>query len=175
MDQHYLQSSFRESLIEHLFIGEMLKLSWQNRDCALEVAKPEVDNSGYDIILEDSRVIRHLQLKTSKRGGSTARQKIHVSLGNKPSGCVLWIYFDEHTLDLGPFLYFGGPPGSPLPAMDEFKIAKHTKANADGIKSERPAHRVVPKGKFAVLDSIVNVYEALFGEIPQTANLDSKN
>jgi len=44
MEQHYLKSSFREKLIEHLFIGELLKLSWLEGGCALEIAKPEVDN-----------------------------------------------------------------------------------------------------------------------------------
>ena len=33
MSKHYEHSSFREKLIEHLFIGEMLKLSWQKDDC----------------------------------------------------------------------------------------------------------------------------------------------
>ena len=48
MNKHSEQSSYREKLIEHLFIGELLKLSWTNGDCQLEVGKPEVDNSGYD-------------------------------------------------------------------------------------------------------------------------------
>ncbi|MEH8223404.1 hypothetical protein Q7I19_20645 [Aeromonas veronii] len=57
MDKHYLKSSFREKLIEHLFIGEMLKLSWSSDRCSLEVAKPEVDNQGYDLIAEENGVV----------------------------------------------------------------------------------------------------------------------
>jgi len=38
MDQHFLKSAFREKLIEHLLIGELLKISWARGDCSLEVA-----------------------------------------------------------------------------------------------------------------------------------------
>jgi hypothetical protein len=48
--QHTENSSYREKLIEHLFVAELLKLSWLHHRCAIEVAKPEVDNSGYDLI-----------------------------------------------------------------------------------------------------------------------------
>jgi len=51
MDHHFLNSSYREKLIEHLFVGELLKLSWANKGLSLEVSKPEVDNSGYDFLI----------------------------------------------------------------------------------------------------------------------------
>jgi hypothetical protein len=162
MDKHFLKSSFREKLIEHLFIGELLKLSWLEGSCSLEVAKPEVDNQGYDIILEENEVIRHIQLKAAHLGARAARQKIHIALGGKPSGCVVWIYFNEDTLELGPFLFFGGAAGQPLPNLDEMRVAKHTKANAEGVKAERPEIRVVPKGQFTKIETIEQVYAQLF-------------
>ncbi|NKC10627.1 MAG: hypothetical protein GKR94_00010 [Gammaproteobacteria bacterium] len=64
--KHSEHSSYREKLIEHLFVGELLKLSWQNGDCSLEVASPEVDNSGYDIIAElllRQKITRHKLIK----------------------------------------------------------------------------------------------------------------
>ncbi len=69
----------------------MLKLSWLKDDCQLEVMKPEVDNAGCDVVLEDNNIIRHIQLKTSKFGGKTSGQKVNVRLANKPSGCIVWI------------------------------------------------------------------------------------
>ena len=148
MSKHSEHSSYREKLIEHLFIGELLKLSWQNGDCQLEVGKPEVDNSGYDVILEANRIIRHVQLKASYVGGKTSRQKVHVKLADKPSGCVVWICFDEDTLELGPFYFFGGEPGKPMPLIHESKIARHTKGDQDGYKAERPNIRELNKGDF---------------------------
>ncbi len=165
MTQHTENSSYREKLIEHLFVAELLKLSWLHHYCSLEVAKPEVDNSGYDLIVEAKGVVRHIQLKTSIVGGKTAVQKIHTKLAEKPSGCVIWIYIDEKTLHLGPFLFFGAEAGKPLPSLLDRKVAKHTKGNKDGFKAERQNIRVLPKGSFAEIKSIENLYLRLFSKV----------
>ena len=163
LNRHTDHSSYREKLLEHLFIGELLKLSWIEDNCQLEVVKPEVDNSGYDVVFEANRIIRHVQLKASYIGGSTARQNIHIKLADKPSGCVVWIYFDENTLELGPFYYYGAAPGQPLPSLDEAKVAHHTKGNQDGFKAKRPNIRQLNKGKFTKYESVEELYKALFG------------
>ena len=164
MNQHVENSSYRERLLEHLFIGELLKLSWTSGDCALEVSKPEVDRSGYDIIAEANGFIRHIQLKTTFVGSSTSSQKVHISLVGKPSGCVVLIHFDKESLDLGPYLYFGGSAGEPLPSLANHKVAKHTKGNALGIKAERPNIRTIPNSAFVRIDTIEQLYVRLFGE-----------
>ena len=161
--KHTEQSAFREKLVEHLFVGELLKLSWQRDKCDLEVAKPEVDNSGYDIIAEANRVVRHIQLKASYNGGKTATQKVHMRLAEKPSGCVIWVVFDEKTLLLGPFFYFGGKVGEPLPSLEKARVAKHTKGDQSGNKAERPHIRVLKKGDFTRYNSITEINLALFG------------
>ena len=79
--QHSEHSAYREKLIEHLFVGELLKLSWRLHGCSLEVAKPEVDRSGYDLVAEANGVVRHIQLKASIIGGSTANQAVSRSKG----------------------------------------------------------------------------------------------
>ncbi len=167
MEQHYRHSSFREKLIEHLFIGELLKLSWMRGDCALEVARPEVDRSGCDLIAEHGQVIRHIQLKASHRGAVARSQNVHLGLATKPAGCVVWIRFDAATLTLGPFLFFGNGPAEPLPLLADFRVARHTKANMAQVKSERPNLRVIPQTAFETLPDIAAVYARLFG--PSTA------
>jgi hypothetical protein len=162
MEQHYLKSSFREKLIEHLFIGELLKLSWSDFNCSLEIAKPEVDNQGYDLIAENNGVIRHIQLKAAHLDAKAAKQKVHIALSSKPSGCVVWVYFDEETLELGPFLFFGSSAGLPLPSIEGFKVAKHTKANAEGIKTERPEIREITKAQFKKYSTVREIYDRLF-------------
>ena len=161
--KHSLHSAFREKLIEHLLVGELLKRSWQRGDCSIETSRPEVDRAGYDLIAECNGHVRHIQLKGSYRGSRTAVQKVHLSLAEKPSGCVVWVYFDPNSLELGPFLYFGGEPGRKLPDIDSFKTAKHSKGNAQGVKAERPNHRVINKGQFTVIDSIEDLWHHLFG------------
>jgi hypothetical protein len=162
MKQHSEHSTYREKLIEHLFIGELLKLSWLNRTYSLEVARPEVDRSGYDVVLEANGITRHVQLKAAHTDSTVRKQKIHTLLGRKPSGCVVVIMFND-TLQLGPYLFFGGMPGSPLPPMDQFKVAKHAKANAQGQKALRTNLREVPHSAFAKTASIEELYRHLFG------------
>ncbi len=162
MDQHYLKSSFREKLIEHLFIGELLKHSWLEGGCSLEFAKPEVDNQGYDLIAEQNGIIRHIQLKTSHLKARASKQKVHIALSGKPSGCVIWVFFNEQSMELGPFLFFGDLAGLPLPSLDGFKVAKHAKANAEGIKAERPQIREIPRGQFRKYETVHEIYELLF-------------
>ncbi len=164
MTEHSLHSSYREKLIEHLFVGELLKFSWKAKCFGVEVSKPEVDRSGYDLIAEANGVLRHIQLKAAFRGSTTATHKLHISLATKPSGCVVLVYFDKETLDLGPFYYFGSEPGEPLPKLDGLKVAKHTKGNASGLKMDRPNIRVLNKGSFVKLDAISELYLKLFGK-----------
>lgn len=163
MSRHTEHSSFREKLIEHLFLGELLKLSWQKGDCQLEISKPEVDNSGYDVLLDEKGVLRHVQLKASVIGGKTANQKIHTKLQEKQSGCVVWIYFNEDTLELGPFLFFGGLPKNKLPDISNETTAKHTKANQSGEKAERKNLKVIRKGLFRKVETISEIHNELFG------------
>ena len=160
MTQDSENSSFREKLIEHLFVAELLKISWR-KDCLLGVAKPEVDNSGYDLILEVNNIVRHIQLKASFVGAKTARQKVNLKLLKKPSGCVIWVYFNKDSLDLGSFYYYGPKAGMPLTSLGE-KIAKHVKGDKDGFKAERPNIRVLSRGEFTKIPTILEIYDELF-------------
>jgi hypothetical protein len=44
------------------------------------------------------------------------------------------------------------------------RIARHSKANAGGVKTARPAHRVLAKSRFVHVDSINNLLPLLFGD-----------
>lgn len=162
LDVH--QSVYRERLLEHLLIGDLLKYSWLHAGATLEVSQPSIDRSGHDVVLEANGVTRHLQLKSSSHAAKTPAQKVHLGLGSKPSGCVVWTRFDRSTMKLGPFLFFGAEPGLPLPPLDDFKVAKHTKGNKDGVKKERPNLRIVRMSQFREIADIPALYAALFGD-----------
>jgi hypothetical protein len=156
------QSVFRERLLEHLLIGELLKYSWLRCGATLEVSQPSIDRSGHDVVLEANGITRHVQLKASRIVTAASSQKVHVGLASKPSGCVVWVRFDPQDMRLDSFLFFGGAPGVPLPDLGNFKVAKHTKGNAKGIKAERPNIRLVPKSQFRPVPNIEELYGALF-------------
>lgn len=163
--EHNLYSSYREVLLEHLLSGEVMKHLWLRGNIRIETLKPQVDDAGYDLVLEANGVVRHVQLKSSHAGSSTNDVRVSLHLAKKPSGCVVWLWFDPNTLELGPYLFFGGPPGQPLPAIADFKVAKHAKGNAQGIKLERPNVRVIPKSRFETLPSVSELVFKLFGPL----------
>ncbi len=161
--EHSPHSFYREMVLEHLFVGEVMRYCWENHLPPIEMLKSQVDNSGYDIVLESNSITRHIQLKSSHVDAATAGVGIHVRLATKPSGCVIWMFFRPDTLEFSHFLWFGQPPGQPLESLQHFKTRRHTKANAQGIKTERPNIKVLPKAAFTRLESIEDVVTALFG------------
>lgn len=164
-NEHNLYSSYREVLLEHLLSGEVMKHLWLRGNIRIETLKPQVDDAGYDLVLEANGVVRHVQLKSSHANSSTSDVRVSLHLAKKPSGCVVWLWFDPKTLQLGPYLFFGNSPGLPLPDIADFKVAKHVKGNAQGIKLERPNVRVIPKSRFETLPSISELVLRLFGPL----------
>jgi hypothetical protein len=160
--EHFAQSSARENLIEHVFLGELLRGLWRRNVRDLEILRPEVDSGGYDLALEFRGLTRHLQLKSSYRGARRAEVTASVKLLERPSACVLWIFFDPDTLLLGPYLWFGSAAGERIPAMGE-RVARHTKPNAALEKADRPAHRIIAKSRFKRLETIDEVIRNLIG------------
>lgn len=158
----FIFSSYRERLIEHLFVGEVLRHLWIAGVYQVEVLRSEVDGAGYDVVFESQSIVRHVQLKAARIGGRRASVGVHVGLAAKPSGCVVWMYFDPKTLSLGPYLWFGNAPGEPLPPLDGFKVGKHTKGDSTGYKAERPNVRIIPKREFERLESVDEVVDRLF-------------
>ena len=160
--RHSLHSSFREKVLEHRLVGELLCHLWLKEKHA-EVLKPEVDDAGYDLLIDCDSVIRHIQLKTSYAGAATKYAELHLDLAQKPSGCVIWMIFDPSTMGFNSFLWFGNPPGQRLPDISLFPVAKQKRGDSTGVKGERPDIRKASKGKFEVISSIPDLCIRLFG------------
>ena|SRR5947209_3249200 len=140
---HFEQSSYREVLIEHLFTAELMKYSWLEGADFVEIAKPQVDRTGYDLVLEASGIIRHVQLKSTHLTSRLSQIELPIALAAKPGGCAIVVRFHEKTLELGPFHFFGGAPGEPLPDMSRLRVARRKLRNREGIRTERPGIRCV--------------------------------
>ena len=59
----YRKSSFYEQLVEHVFISEVLQEVWFHFGLTVEVLRSEVDASGYDVVFECNKKVRHVQLR----------------------------------------------------------------------------------------------------------------
>lgn len=154
----------REIILEHRFIADLLAYLWNRNIFDVEVLRSEFDAGGYDLIVSFKDITRHVQLKSTRMAGRTAHVSVGTKLAERPSGCVICFEIDD-TLGVNGYLWFGAAPRLPLPPMDEFAVTRHTKANAKGIKAERPAHRRVPLGKFTRIDRIDDLVAALLGPV----------
>ncbi len=161
-------SSLREKVLEHAFLVELSRTLWRLGRRDFETLRAEVDRGGYDVVIECANLLRHIQLKSSHRGAKTSEVAIQTALAGKPGGCVIWILYDPATLDLGPFLWFGGAPGQPLPDLGT-KVARHSKGNSQGIKAERQALRIVQRRLFTPLKTMDEVAAHLFGRLTGVA------
>ena len=159
---HSTQSSTREKVLEHLFVGDLLRCLWCKGTRDIEVLRAEVDRCGYDLVLEANEVMRHVQLKSSHRSAKTREVGININLAQKPSGCAIWIQFDPTSMDLGPFLWFGGQPGAPLPPLGG-REGRHTKGDRTGVKAPRPNIRLLRRSQFEILSTMDAVVGKLFG------------
>jgi hypothetical protein len=158
----YLDSSGLEKVLEHRFVAELATSLWIEGCRDIELLRSEVDAHGYDLVIEAKGTMRHIQLKSMVAGGKKQHVTVNTRLAAKSSGCVVWFDYDPRTLELGPFRWFGAPPGSALPDTGD-TVAKHSKANAMGQKSERSAHRVIRKSKFQQVDTVAALLLLLFG------------
>lgn len=166
-DQASVNSTLRERIVEHVFVGKALRRLWQWGVSDIEVLRSEFDAGGYDLVMSHGAVTRHIQLKTKTLGGKTNAVKVNLRLADKPSGCVLWIVVTPDLL-FDHYLWFGGLPGERLPDIAHHAVAKHSKGTSRGVKTARPNHRVVGIAKFERLTDLDMVLARLFGSIGKT-------
>lgn len=157
-----VKSSTREKILEHRFLADITSELWRRGHFDFTVSHSEVDDSGYDIILELGAVIRHVQLKAKHEGGKTSSYGIQTALAQRPSGCVIVILHDPRDLTIRSFRFLGGKPGESLTDLGDRQV-KHTKANSGGVKTSRPALRSVLLSKFELVENITQLAELLFG------------
>jgi hypothetical protein len=170
---HALNSTLRETIAEHLFVGDLLRRLWQRGIYDVEILRSEFDAGGYDLVLSYRNIVRHIQLKTIIATGRAVEVKVSIKLAQRPSGCVVWIILDE-ALEMSGFLWFGGEPGKPLPAILDFKTARHTKANSEGHKAERLNHRIVQRRHFEAVATLDGLILRLLGDLSESSTAQNR-
>src|SRR4051794_4856968 len=103
---HTHNSILRERIVEHVFVGEMLRRLWQLGSTDVEVLRSEFDPGGSDLVVASKKIVRHIQFKSSLATSSTTEQSISLKLSEKTSGCVIWVIVHA-DLSFSHFLWFG--------------------------------------------------------------------
>jgi hypothetical protein len=77
---HYIHSTLRERIVEHVFVGEARRRLWQRGVTGVEVLRSEFDAGGYDLVMNYKAITRHIQFKTVTLGGKAPRVKASLKL-----------------------------------------------------------------------------------------------
>jgi len=162
-DAHFRHSVLRERIVEHLFVGQVMQALWKGGLYDIEVLRAEFDTGGYDLVLTRNGQARYIQFKASLENSRRRTVNVNARLSSSPGGCVIWIGVD-HDLDFRWFQWFGSRPGKKLPDISAYPAAKHTRANAQGIKGIRADQRLVLKCDFVKVAALEDVLSLLFGE-----------
>lgn len=128
---HYIHSTLRERILEHVFVGDSLRRLWQRGITDVEVLRSEFDAGGYDLVMSRGKIIRHIQFKSMMEGGKAARTSVNLKLLEKPSGCVIWMVV---TPDLNVATYCGSETllASPCPISTLFRSPNTARAMLKG-------------------------------------------
>jgi hypothetical protein len=149
------KSLFFESLIEHCFISEIMMYGYYSFNKEINVLHSDIDNSGYDVVFDfehnGQRKSRFIQLKQSQMDSSTRKQNLNLDLLNYPNPCIVWIkheYNINHCELNFEYYFWGNEIDKPVPDISAYKVAKTTKADANGVKKERENIREIPLSAF---------------------------
>lgn len=161
----------REKVVEHIFLAELSKALLLDLKLPFEVLRAEFDANGYDVVIEAGSVLRHVQLKATATTGRRAHVDVQTALTEKPSGCVVWLFVDPHSLTLGPFLWFGSDTGRRMPSLGDREV-RHSRGDASGEKKVRSGLRRLPKGEFVRFETMPELARAMFARLDDRTVLE---
>lgn len=159
MNANSTDSSYIEKMIEHIFLSEILKVSWVQFKIKINILRPEVDDSGYDLVLECQGKTQYIQLKSLNE--KTKKPTVNSKLFDKKEFAVILIDVDKEKMSFREYYYYADRNIS----VANLKSAKHKKANSKGIKNERANIKEIPRSSFVKLNSIAELLEILFPDI----------
>ncbi len=151
-----------EKILEHEFLAGIGKCLWNRGIHDFEVLHSEIDDNGYDLIIEACGIVRHIQLKSKITGGRRTQINVHKKLLTKPSACVIIMEYDPATLEIGTYRFFGSEAGMQMPDLGD-RVVKHSRANAKGVKAVRPNLCNVPQRRFKEISNREELCCRLFG------------
>lgn len=162
------RSSHVENVLRHAFLAELASEVWRDDPHEpLGISNAEVDDSGYDVVLERDATIRRVQLKQAHDKKIPKKFSVRVEFATYPGSCIVVI---AHALqDLRPtsYSFFGSGPEDSMPYVEAHRTSKHPgKRTADGQRILRLRYRDVPFSRFKKNLSMRELLDELFPRPP---------
>lgn len=100
MNNNASNSLFREKICELGFLAELYNHCWKQKEMQLDTLKPDIDHSGYDLIVIIKNKLNFVQLKSISRTSTTQRIKFHSSILSKEKAYMVLIVFSDEDQKL---------------------------------------------------------------------------
>lgn len=159
--EHFQHSQLREKILEHLFVGELLRQLWRRKRFDVEVLRSEFDAHGYDLVITRGSLVRHVQLKSGVQS-KPGRIALSTNLERRGSGCAIWIGV-QNDLTMARFYYLGARPGEPFTFGAMATAARRVGRTARGIRPLRGNHVIAPAAMWQEVNGIEGCIRALLG------------
>jgi len=151
-------SAAREHVARVLFVAELTKELWRRHRFDVDVFVPGPDEA-YDLLVTCRHVCRHVRLVVGMRASPT-QVPVRSDIATFGSGCLVWAAMDQ-SLSLGPYYWFGGAPGHPIPQVDKFPTAQ--RGISRGYRSRRVETFSLPPSALDKVESIGDILDRLLG------------
>ncbi len=160
------RSSHVENVLRHAFLAELAGEVWRDDPHEpLGISNAEVDDSGYDLVLERNATIRRIQLKQAHDKKIPRKFSVRVEFATYPGSCIVVVA--HSLLDLKPtsYSFYGSGPDDPMPYVEAHRTTKAPgRRKADGSRILRLRYRDVPFSRFKKNLSIRQLIAELFPE-----------
>lgn len=149
-----------EKLLKIRFVSDLSRALWLTGCRDFDVLRSNVDDNGFDLMIEAKNVIRHIQFIFTANGDETLDAKVDYRLSTKASGCIIWVEYDPDTLNITTYGWYGTYQGLGLPRI---WVPERSSHNSDSIKPLTDNRRLLQKSKFTPVRSIHQLIGHLFG------------
>jgi hypothetical protein len=158
------RSSHVENVVRHAFLAELAGEVWRDDPHEpLGISNAEVDDAGYDLVLERDATIRRIQLKQAHDKKIPKKFSVRVEFATHPGSCIVVVA--HSLLDLKPtsYSFYGSAPTEPMPYVEAHRTtAAPGRRKADGSRILRIRYRDVPFSRFKKNLSMRQLIRELF-------------
>jgi hypothetical protein len=137
---------------------------WQRDHCLdLQVFKPELGESAFDLVLGCNKFQRNIQIKQLPALRKAVEFSLRQDSARMSGGCAVVLVYRPITLEIEHYLFFEGGAGMPMPSLKDFPAAKPQRLRYDDREMQKFEYRRnVPQRLFAGPLNVADLVNRLY-------------
>jgi len=139
-----------ENVLIHSLIATVADGLWQRDHCLdLQVFKPELKDSAFDLVLGFNEFRRNIQIRQLPTLKNAVDFTLRQDFARMVGGCAVVLVYCPSTLEIQHYLFFEGGAGMPMPSLKDCPVAiRHKLRVEDGDNNFFETCRNVPHKLF---------------------------